>query len=250
MIGIIILRDRRKRVPAYLVLLGHCVKSLNSSLRPFINAHTRYAFGVAAGDLLSEISASLRYRAALRKAKRFATPRGLKLHVGCSDVIKTGWVNIDLYSEKADLQLDARETFPFSDDSVSIVYSEHFFEHLGYPDEALRFLRNSWRVLTPGGILSMGVPDLEVSVRAYVTGDEDYYQHQRDEKPPAWVSTPMDYLNRDFRQGREHKFAYDYTTLARVLTEAGFVSIVRRNFNPELDSAHREWGTLYVEARK
>ena len=60
----------------------------------------------------------------------------------------------------------------------------------------------------------------------------------------------MDYLNRDFRQGREHRYAYDFQTLTRVLTEAGFTSIVRRAFNPELDSRHREWGTLYIEARK
>jgi predicted SAM-dependent methyltransferase len=216
----------------------------------FVKARTRHALRLAASGLLYEFRLNSLHRASLKKAKRFANGRGLRLHFGCGPNIKTGWVNIDLYSEKADLQLDARDPFPFADGSVALVYSEHFFEHLEYPDEALRFLRESSRVLALDGLLSMGVPDCELSVRSYVSGDEDYYRHQREEKPPKWVTTPMDYLNRDFRQGREHKFAYDFQNLTRVLTEAGFNSIVRRAFNPELDSQHREWGTLYIEARR
>lgn len=216
----------------------------------YVNARTRRALRLAASGLLCEFRLNSLHRASLKKAKRFANERGLRLHFGCGPIIKTGWVNIDLYSEKADLQLDARDPFPFADASASLIYSEHFFEHLEYPDEALRFLGESRRVLDLDGVLSMGVPDCELSVRSYVTGDEDYYRHQREEKPPKWVSTPMDYLNRDFRQGHEHRYAYDFQTLTRVLTEAGFTSIVRRAFNPELDSQHREWGTLYIEARK
>jgi predicted SAM-dependent methyltransferase len=216
----------------------------------FVKGRTRHAFRSAASGLLYEFRLDSLHRASLKKAKRFESERGLRLHFGCGSMIKTGWVNIDLYSEKADLQLDARDPFPFADGSVSLIYSEHFFEHLEYPDEALSFLKESWRVLALDGVLSMGIPDCELSVRSYVTGDEDYYRHQREEKPPKWVTTPMDYLNRDFRQGREHKYAYDFQTLTRVLTEAAFTSIVRRAFNPELDSQHREWCTLYIEARK
>jgi len=163
---------------------------------------------------------------------------------------RSGWVNIDLFSQQADLQLDAREPFPFADRSASIVYSEHFFEHLEYPEESLKFLKEAWRVLVPQGTLSTGVPDLEVSVMAYTTGDEDYYCHQRQEVPPKWVTTRMDYLNRDFRSGREHKYAYDFETLKRVLAEAGFTSIAKRAFDSALDSPHRKWGTLYVDAKK
>ena len=216
----------------------------------FVKARTRQAFRSTVSTLLCEFRLDRLHRASLKKAKRYANERGLKLHFGCGSILKTGWVNIDLYSEKADLQLDARDPFPFADGSVLLIYGEHFFEHLEYPDEALSFLRESWRVLALDGVLSMGIPDFELSVRSYVTGDEDYYRHQREEKPPGWVTTPMDYLNRDFRQGREHKYAYDFQTLSRVLTEAGFTSIVKRAFDPALDSQHREWGSLYVEARK
>jgi len=224
--------------------------SLHEFARRFVKARTRQAFRSAVSGLLCEFKLDSLHRASLKKARRFASERGLKLQFGCGSITKTGWVNIDLYSEKADLQLDARDPFPFADRSVSLIYSEHFFEHLEYPEEALSFLTESWRVLDLDGVFSMGIPDFELSVRSYVTGGEDYYRHQREEKSPKWVTTPMDYLNRDFRQGREHKYAYDFQTLTRVLNEAGFTSVVRRAFNPGLDSLHREWGTLYIEARK
>jgi len=224
--------------------------SLHEFARRFVKARTRHAFRSAVSGLLCEFKLDGLHRASLKKAKQFAGQRGLKLQFGCGSITKTGWVNIDLYSKKADLQLDARDPFPFADRSVSLIYSEHFFEHLEYPEEALSFLTESWRVLDLDGVFSMGIPDFELSVRSYVTGNEDYYRHQREEKPPKWVTTPMDYLNRDFRQGREHKYAYDFQTLTRVLTEAGFTSVVRRAFDPGLDSPHREWGTLYIEGRK
>jgi predicted SAM-dependent methyltransferase len=220
-------------------------------VRDFIRRRTTFAFRETARSLLTEYILSRRHWASYRKAKRkFANQIALKLHFGSGQMNRIGWVNIDLYSEEADLQLDAREPLPFPDHSASIVYTEHFFEHLEYPEESLRFLRESWRVLTPGGTLSTGVPDVEVSVRAYMSGDEDYYGHQRQENPPKWITTRMDYLNRDFRSGGEHKYAYDFETLARVLTEAGFTSIAKRSFNSALDSPHREWGTLYVDAKK
>ena len=220
------------------------------SFRDVLRSHTTYTFREAVRGLPEAIKASRRHHAALKKARHFANQTELKLHIGCGAIVKPGWINIDLLSDKANLQLDVRETWPFADKSASIVYSEHFFEHLGYPDEARIFLRESWRVLTLGGVLSMGIPDFERSVRAYVMGDEDYYRHQRDEHPPAWITTRMDYLNRDFREDGQHKYAYDFPTLKKVLAEGGFVSIVRRAFDASLDSPQREWGTLYVEARK
>jgi hypothetical protein len=60
----------------------------------------------------------------------------------------------------------------------------------------------------------------------------------------------MHNLNYHFRQGREHKYAYDFETLAQILSMGGFASIVRRPFNPNLDDERREQGTLYVDAKK
>jgi len=221
------------------------------SLRGFIKAHTTYGFRRTARNLLEEFRRGHLHYAALKKAKRLSCQDNLKLNVGCGANIKPGWVNIDNSSEADVLHLDVREGLPFPDGSALIVYSEHFFEHLEYPDEALKFLRESWRVLIPGGVFSLGIPDFELEVTAYVTRDEEFYRvRRRHYMHPPWVDTRMHVLNHVFRQGADHKCSYDFETLAGELAEVGFVSIVRRPFDSSLDTLRREFGTLYVEARK
>jgi predicted SAM-dependent methyltransferase len=188
------------------------------------------------------------HHASARRAAGLA-PHDLKLHIACGPNIKQGWTNIDLVPS-ADLQLDLREPWPFRDNSASIVYSEHFFEHLEYPLEAERFLAESMRVLAPGGRFSVGVPDTEWPLRAYIEGDAEYFRLARERWHPAWCDTRMHQINYHFRQEQEHKYAYDFETLERVLAKAGFVSITRRDFDPSIDSEARRIGTLYVDGRK
>lgn len=73
------------------------------------------------------------------KVRRLALDRPLKLDLGCGPNPKAGWVNIDL-ARGADLRLDLREPLPLPSGCAEVVYSEHFFEHLGYPGEASDFL--------------------------------------------------------------------------------------------------------------
>jgi predicted SAM-dependent methyltransferase len=216
-------------------------------LRSVIKAKTTAGFRRAIRDLAEEFRIQRLHRAALKRVNRYSGSN-LKLNIGCGPNVKRGWINIDL-SDNADLQLDLRERLPFADESVSIVYSEHFFEHLEYPDEALNFLKESIRVLQRGGLFSVGVPDTEWPLRAYVNGDEEYFLIARQRWHPAWCNTRMHNLNYHFRQGREHKYAYDFETLAQILSEVGFVSIVRRPFNPDLDDESRK-RSLYVDAYK
>jgi predicted SAM-dependent methyltransferase len=205
----------------------------------------------AAYNVLRETKRALRHNAAMLKARRYAGKTGLKLHVGCGPNIKPGWINIDLFSYVADLQLDVRERFPFDDGAVIVSYSEHFFEHLNRHDgEALNFLREQRRLLSPDGVLSMGVPDGALAAVAYATNDPEYYARVSQEIAPNWVQTRMDRLNYDYRQGDEHRYAYDFETLAKLLNEAGFSRVNTRPFDPDLDTKRREWGTLYIDARR
>lgn len=184
----------------------------------------------------------------VKRARRLATGQALKLNLGSGENLKPGWINVDL-EEGADLHLDLREPLPFRDGSVVMIYSEHFFEHLEYPDEARTLLRESFRVLAPGGIFSVGVPDTEWPLAAYARGEDDYFHMARD-LHPKWCDTRMHNINYHFRQGREHKYAWDEETLGRVLEQAGFVSIARRPFDAALDTERRRPGTLYMQAFK
>lgn len=187
----------------------------------------------------------------VRNARRYQGQKQLKLHLGAGPNIKQGFVNIDL-SPRADLTLNLYEPLPFESGSCAMVYSEHFLEHVEYPDMAGSFLGECYRVLGSGGVFSVGVPDSEWPVRAYA-GDAEYvewFQKVKEYGYPAWCKTRMECVNYSFRQGREHRFAYDFETLKNALESVGFVDVKRREFDPGLDSKLREYSTLYVEAVK
>ena len=217
-------------------------------LRRFFKRVVPLGVRVAMRGLQSEIAVWRIHRRSLRRARSLKLPSDLKLNIGCGSNLKDGWINIDL-RDGSDLQLDLREPIPFENESVSVVYSEHFFEHLNYPDESLYFLREAYRVLKPSGLLSTGVPDAQELLKAYVNGDRDYLR-KVDPWQPDWCDTPMHRVNFVFRQGGEHKYAYDFETLKQVLTQAGFVDVERRPFREGLDNEARRLGTLYVDARK
>jgi predicted SAM-dependent methyltransferase len=191
-----------------------------------------------------------RHQQGLAKARMLAGQRGLKIHLGCGPVRKEGWINVDLYGEP-DLMLDLREPLPLEDGSCRIIYSEHFFEHVDYPAGAQRILADCLRLLEPGGVFSVGVPDTQWPLEEYTrTRQEGYFTQAKKVWHPAWCETELDHINYHFRQDGRHLYAYDCHTLCRVLEKAGFVNARRRPFDPELDSAKRELGTLYVEANR
>jgi predicted SAM-dependent methyltransferase len=191
------------------------------------------------------------HRAGVRASRRYAGITSLQLHLGCGPNVKAGWINIDLFTREADLSLDLREPWPFANNSATIVYSEHVFEHFEHPAETGHFLRESLRVLEPGGTLSLGMPDAELQLKAY--GDpanEVWAATERAQWHPKSCRTQLDHINYHFRQDGEHKYAWDAETLLGVLAMAGFAQCRRRDFEPKLDLESRRVGTLYVEAHK
>ncbi len=199
--------------------------------------------------VLDEYKVSKMHLANVQKAKKYAGKKDLKLNLGCGFTIKPGWVNVD-FNPKCELSLDLREKLPLDDNSCEMIYSEHFFEHLGYPDETGFLLKESLRVLKPGGTFSVGVPDTEWPLLAYGDSQKyDYFDYAKKLFHP-WCDTKLQHINEHFRQNGEHKYAWDFETMESVLQKLGYVNIKRRNFNPELDSEKRQLGTLYVDAQK
>ena len=131
-----------------------------------------------------------------------------------------------------------------------MIYSEHFFEHLDYPSVTMHFLSESFRILEPGGIFSVGVPDTRWPLRDYVgNGDLGYVEAMEARRwHPDWCRTRMEHINYHFRQDGEHRFAWDFETMEQALCDVGFVEIRQRKYLPERDTESRALGTLYVDA--
>jgi SAM-dependent methyltransferase len=90
------------------------------------------------------------------------------LNVGCGAWYHPDWVNVDLkHSDSHVVQHDIVKGLPFHGEQFDAVYHSHVLEHLS-PDEGVALMRECFRVLKPGGILRIVVPDLEQIARLYL----------------------------------------------------------------------------------
>ena len=107
-----------------------------------------------------------------RRQPEFQTPTSRLLNVGCGRRYDHRWVNLDLASRDASVvQYDITKGIPFADNSFDAVYHSHVFEHLK-PDQGERLLKECFRVLAPGGVLRIVVPDLEKIAQLYLQKHE------------------------------------------------------------------------------
>lgn len=203
------------------------------------------------------------YARALSVRSRFKGKRGLRANVGCGSQTKPGWVNLDQLVAPDVTTWDCRRGLPFDDGSVSVIFAEHMFEHLDRPRSTQPFLRECLRCLEPGGVLRIIVPDAEMYLHGYCSNSWETFVENRplkkagDAYRDAWQGdvyrTRMEMVNAVFRQGSEHKYAYDAETLMLDLKSAGFPTVVRQQFGksakPEaiLDTPMRATESLYVE---
>jgi predicted SAM-dependent methyltransferase len=179
----------------------------------------------------------------------------LLVNVGCGEAGFPGWVNIDVArSPTVTCVYDCRRSLPIDRNSARVIYAEHFFEHLDREEEAPQFLQACRDALRPGGVLRIVVPDAEKFVRGYCSDGWSGF-----ESLSAWADiapglTKMDVLNHHFRQAYQHKWVYDFESLQRVLSAAGFDDVVKSEFNASkleelrIDSPQRATESLYVEA--
>lgn len=203
-------------------------------------------------------------------ASRYVSARDLLVNVGCGSEGRAGWVNIDSSDGAAvDLVCDCRRALPLPSGSARGIFAEHFLEHLDYYEEAPRFLTECRRVLQPGGTLRIVVPDGSKYLQAYSSGglesfaafsplatlepggDIDPYSLGR---PILPFRTKMEVVNFHFRQNGQHRYSYDYETLAGLLEDCGFACVTEATFGVSrlaglaIDQAARAQESLVVEA--
>lgn len=160
-------------------------------------------------------------------------------------------------AEKKIVWGNAVRRIPLPDASASVVYSSHMFEHFSQA-EARGFLAEVRRVLVPGGVLRLAVPDLLKLVRRYVeeTKDADALVAATllaDEKPRGVFAA----LKRLAVGQRHHHWMYDAASLILHLETAGFCDAVEvlagKTTIPDpgqLNLREREEDSVYVEARR
>jgi len=90
------------------------------------------------------------------------------LNVGCGRHWHADWENLDLVAcAPAVKAWDITQGLPENDSVFDAVYHSHLLEHLT-PQQAQSLFVECFRVLKPGGILRVVVPDLEQIARIYL----------------------------------------------------------------------------------
>jgi predicted SAM-dependent methyltransferase len=90
------------------------------------------------------------------------------LNLGCGGRFHEAWINLDYApQDRRVLRHDLREPLPFADESFETIYHSHVLEHLRR-DRGRALILECFRVLEPGGILRIAVPDLEKIARLYL----------------------------------------------------------------------------------
>lgn len=170
----------------------------------------------------------------------------LKLHIGGKHA-KEGWkilnimpgMHVDIVGNCVDM--------PFIESaSVSEIYASHVLEHLGFREELPQALAEFNRVLRPGGLLRISVPDFEAIIHLYVKKAKTFSDR--------WMLLTMLYGGQknayDF-----HKFGATWELMQRWLSSAGFTDIRRIKVHGLFPDAselrrHGEYISLNVTCRK
>ena len=98
-----------------------------------------------------------------------------RLNWGCGLHPEPGWINSDLKSGPGiDVSVDIRDGLPLDDDSLDYVVSIHALPMISYPD-LVPVLSELRRVLKPGGVLRLCLPDVEKGIAALQRGDSSHF---------------------------------------------------------------------------
>lgn len=178
-------------------------------------------------------------------ARMLASGQEVKLHLGCGEIRLSGWSNVDLVGAgAADFIWDLREPLPFPDGTVSAIFHEHLLEHLTYW-QGVALFRECRRLLRPGGVLRLGVPDFGRYARDYAM-DGRFINQVRGGRPTRLLAMA------EIAYCYQHVSMWDGETLVALFTETGLAQAEVRlsgdsRLDPVPDTDYREPETVYVE---
>jgi predicted SAM-dependent methyltransferase len=199
-----------------------CQMSLLQRAKHFYTAIKKLAtiFDKAAGKL-HRLYTALAWKHIYKK--KVASAPSIRLHLGCGSNHIDHMVNCEYRATSAaDIVMDCADLSNFSSNSVDLIFSHAFFEHL-YFNQRLPFLCECCRILKENKrIVFLGLPDLHTIANSYLDRVDFApgrpfdasivyrYTHGDPEIAPGWWTEQL------------HKTLFDKQVVSELLLKSGF----------------------------
>ncbi|MGZ8160719.1 MAG: class I SAM-dependent methyltransferase, partial [Methylobacter sp.] len=133
---------------------------------------------------------------------------------------------------------DIVKGLPMAPNSCKGVYCSHVLEHLSLNDFKVA-LDNTYKILQPDGIFRLVLPDLEYSVKQYLSDSKNdaVYSFMREtylgleNRPHNLKDFIVSWLGNS-----KHLWMWDYKAISQELLNAGFIEVRRASFGDSLDA--------------
>jgi len=153
----------------------------------------------------------------------------MKINLGSGPAPLEGYINCDLYpsgivvegatdpNKDVDMVFDLNKGLPFDDSCADEIIAIQVLEHLGNP---LALLKEIYRVLKPGGIIDVAVPDLTIVFEKWLESTNGERWISIGGWPPlyAWIWGRGNGANM-------HLSGFDKWRLETMLSDVGFKDI-------------------------
>ena len=143
---------------------------------------------------------------------------GVKAHLGCWHRVIPGFIHVDLCDLPHIDYNSSIDSLPFfADAAVDLIYCSHALEYFDR-DQARRVLKEWYRVLVPGGLLRLAVPNFEALIKVYQSSGE-----LNSLLGPLYGKMQIPSTHGGYTT-LYHKTTYDEASLRSLLQDCGFVS--------------------------
>jgi len=145
----------------------------------------------------------------------------VRLNLGCGDKILTGYINVDIATERAsnvpDVVCDVRDLSIFSENYADEILAVHVVEHF-WRWEVANVLKEWIRVLKPGGVMILECPNLLSACEEFLRNPKVHALPGPEGQRTMWVfygdprwQDPL----------MVHRWGYTPQSLGMVMHEAG-----------------------------
>jgi len=160
----------------------------------------------------------------------------MKLNIGCGKRnFGKDWIHID-GSNYDHINYHDITKLVFKDNTVDLIYASHLFEYFDR-EESKNILKEWRRVLKPGGILRLAVPDFEICSKMY-----------NDNKYDLDTFVSMFYGKWQINEEKivYHKTIYDFKSLKKLLENNNFKDIRYWDWKTTCHSNYDDYSQAYL----